>query len=95
MRYLTDLPSEATLLAQGRAILESTYDWTQGKKYEMVQTYSRPSSWSDSAGWHCRVSEHPAEEATFDELRQVLAVNKGQNEMKCVVAKAALLSPNH
>ncbi|KAH9981332.1 hypothetical protein BGW80DRAFT_1471900 [Lactifluus volemus] len=66
---LDELPSDQVALAAARELLESTKDWKKGKAYQnTVQTCSRPKSTGDGAGWHCRVSEHSPEEATFDEL---------------------------
>ena len=79
----TELPPEDKLIAQGHAILETTEKWKQGKTYyKSVATYSREKFKGESANWHCRVSEHGPEDATFDEFWSRLAVNKGENEVK-------------
>lgn len=70
------------MLAQGRALLESTHSWKQGKTFHKdVKTYSRPKASGEPAAWHCRVSEHAPEQATFDELWEKLGSNKGENEV--------------
>ena len=84
-----ELPSEEKLLAQGKSVLETTVNWEQGKTYhKAVKTSSRSKFKGESANWHCRVSEHGPEDATFDEFWAKLGVNKGQNEIKYVVVRA-------
>jgi hypothetical protein len=73
------------LIAQGKSVLETTAGWNQGKTYhKVVKTYSRPKFRGETANWHCRVSEHGPEEATFDEFWSRLGVNKGKNEVQYV-----------
>ena len=80
-----ELPAEEKLIAQGHSVLETTVNWKQGKTfYKVVKTYSRSKFRGEVANWHCRVSEHGPEEATFDEFWEKLGVNKGENEVKCV-----------
>jgi len=91
---VNELPSEETLLAQGRALLDGTSSWKKGKAFhKVVQTYTRPKFKGEPANWYCRVSEHPSEEASFDELWGKLGVNKGENEINYVeqVKKATLV----
>lgn len=77
-----ELPSEETILALGEALLESTKSWKQGKTFnKVVKTSSRPKGPQDGAPWHCRVSEHASEDATFDEFWSKLGEDK---EMQCV-----------
>ena len=77
------LPSAERVLAEGHALLESTQNWKQGKTVEKgVSLCSRAKQSGEPAAWHCRFSEHAPEEATFDELWEILGVNKGLNEMK-------------
>ena len=79
---LTELPSPDSVLAEGRALLESTTGWKQGKTFHnVVKTFSRPKAAREPAGWYCRVSEHGSEDATFDELWEKLGVDKGNNEV--------------
>lgn len=72
------------LLEVGRAVLKNSDNWKQGKSFinGTVRTYSRMKAPSDVAGWHCRVSEHTKEEATFDEFWRKLGENKAENEKK-------------
>ncbi|CAL1705168.1 unnamed protein product [Somion occarium] len=78
---LADIPSEHSILRAGRAALTSPIPWRQGKTYyHTVRTYSRPKSPWDGAAWHCRVSEHGSDEATFDEFWSKLGINKAANE---------------
>ena len=80
-----ELPSEETILALGEALLESTKSWKQGKTFnKVVKTSSRPKGPQDGAPWHCRVSEHAPEDATFDEFWSKLGEDKANNEMQCV-----------
>lgn len=80
-----ELPLEEKLIAQGHSVLETTDSWKQGKiHHKVVKTLSRPKFKGEIADWHCRVSEHGSEDATFDEFWSKLAENKGQNEVKYV-----------
>lgn len=56
--------------------------WKKGKTFAKgkVLTLSRPKGPADGAPWHCRVSEHTEEDATFDEFWGKLGVNKAVNE---------------
>ena len=76
-----ELPSEETILKAGRAILESTSSWKEGKTYAHgVKTLSRAKGPKDGANWHCRISEHTKDDATFDEFWSKLGENKPVNE---------------
>ncbi|KAG5341499.1 hypothetical protein C0989_010072 [Termitomyces sp. Mn162] len=75
------LPSEETVIAAGNRLIESTSTWKQGKTYHInVKTCHRPKSPADGAPWHCRISEHPPAEATFDQLWAKLGEDKALNE---------------
>ncbi|KIP12281.1 hypothetical protein PHLGIDRAFT_98205 [Phlebiopsis gigantea 11061_1 CR5-6] len=91
---VTELPPEDKLIAQAHSVLDTTDSWNQGKTYHnIVKTSSRAKFSGETANWHCRVSEHSPDEATFDDFWSRLAVNKGQNEMKYVseIKKATLI----
>ncbi|EKM55162.1 uncharacterized protein PHACADRAFT_255589 [Phanerochaete carnosa HHB-10118-sp] len=91
---VTELPPEDKLIAQGHAIMDTTDKWKQGKTYhETVRTYSRNKFKGETANWHCRVSEHGSEDGTFEEFWNLLAGNKGENEVNYVevVEKATLV----
>ncbi|KAI0072787.1 hypothetical protein K474DRAFT_1650455 [Panus rudis PR-1116 ss-1] len=85
---LSELPSEETVLAAGRAVLDSSSSWKEGKTFHRhgttVRTFAQPKGPQDGAGWHCRVSEHTAEDATFDEFWAKLGVDKAENEKEFV-----------
>ncbi|KAH9930738.1 uncharacterized protein B0H18DRAFT_1145168 [Fomitopsis serialis] len=83
---LSQLPSEETIAALGEALLDSTKSWKQGKTFQKgtVKTSSRPKGPQDGAPWHCRVSEHAPEDATFDEFWSKLGEDKANNEMQYV-----------
>ncbi|CCM04719.1 uncharacterized protein FIBRA_06907 [Fibroporia radiculosa] len=93
---ISELPSEETLVSLGQALLDSTPSWKQGKTYQkgIVKTCSRPKGPQDGAPWHCRLSEHTPEDATFDEFWSKLGVDKAQNEMQYIpdIKKVTLVS---
>ncbi|KAG6327390.1 hypothetical protein ID866_11699, partial [Astraeus odoratus] len=77
-----DVPSEDTLLALGRELLASTESWEKGKPLangKVLPLYRRAGS-GDPAPWHCRVSQHPKEDITFDEFWSKIGLNKPVNE---------------
>ncbi|KNZ73774.1 hypothetical protein J132_09676 [Termitomyces sp. J132] len=79
------LPSEETVIAAGNRLIESTSTWKQGKTYHInVKTCHRPKSPADGAPWHCRISEHPPAEATFDQLWAKLGEDKALNEKEFI-----------
>jgi hypothetical protein len=80
------LPSDEQVVAAGRDVLEATNSWKKGKRYQKntVQIYSRPKGPGDGASWYCRVSEHTAAEATFDEFWSKIGSNHSENEKECV-----------
>ncbi|KAG2077974.1 hypothetical protein BDR04DRAFT_1226796 [Suillus decipiens] len=83
-----EFPDEETILALGRQVIESTETWKVGKTFSKgtVQTLSRAKGPGDGAPWHCRVSKHTKEDATFDEFWSKLGVNKAENEKEFVPA---------
>ncbi|KII88304.1 hypothetical protein PLICRDRAFT_619643 [Plicaturopsis crispa FD-325 SS-3] len=80
------IPAEEAILSAARELLDSTATWKQGKSYSkhVVRTYSRPKVQGDGAAWHCRVSEHSKEDATFDEIWAKLGADKARNEMEFI-----------
>ncbi|KAH7889637.1 hypothetical protein F5I97DRAFT_1940937 [Phlebopus sp. FC_14] len=93
----TEIPSEDTILALGRELIESTKTWKQGKTYVKgnVLTFSRPKRPGDGAPWHCRVSEHTKEDATFEEFWSKLGVNKAHNEKEFIGAIKKVAQVRH
>ncbi|KAF9227854.1 hypothetical protein BS17DRAFT_793475 [Gyrodon lividus] len=85
---LEEIPAEDTINAVGKELLASTISWKKGKTFTKgnVLTLSRPKGPEDGAPWHCRVSVHTKEEATFDEFWSKLGVNKAENEKEFVGA---------
>ncbi|KAH9948969.1 hypothetical protein B0H21DRAFT_730952 [Amylocystis lapponica] len=83
---ITDIPSEESIVALGNALLDSTTSWKQGKSFQKntVKTLSRHKGPEDGAPWHCRVSEHTAQDATFDEFWSKLGVDKAENEKQYI-----------
>jgi len=81
-----DIPSEESILALANELIESTKTWKKGKSFakNTVQTFSRPKGPDDGANWHCRLSEHTSDDATFDEFWSYLGENKAQNEIKFI-----------
>lgn len=88
-------------MAAADALLESTSTWKEGKTYhKQVKTYSRAKAPGiDGAPWHCRVSIHKPEEATFELLWSKLGTNKAVNEKECEECSCCkllnLTSPYH
>ncbi|KAF8559635.1 hypothetical protein OG21DRAFT_470638 [Imleria badia] len=83
-----EVPPEDTIIALGQELLDSTVAWKKGKTFAKgkVLALSRPKGPADGAPWHCRVSEHTKEDATFDEFWGKLGVNKVVNEKEFVGA---------
>jgi len=83
---ISEIPSEDTIISLGQALLDSTTSWKPGKTYQkgVVKTCSRAKGPQDGAPWHCRVSEHTPQDATFDEFWSKLGVDHAENEMKFV-----------
>lgn len=86
-KTITELPSEETALAAAHALMTDTEKWKKGKKFDHghVQTYSRAKGAGDGAGWHCRVSEHGPEDATFDEFWKNLGIEHSVREKEYVI----------
>ncbi|KAK7693757.1 hypothetical protein QCA50_003329 [Cerrena zonata] len=82
---VSEIPSEDAILKAGRAILESTSSWKEGKTYHHnVKTLSRGKGPKDGANWHCRVSKHTKDDATFEEFWGKLGENKAENEKEFI-----------
>ncbi|KAF8136414.1 hypothetical protein EV363DRAFT_733520 [Boletus edulis] len=81
-----EVPSEDTIIALGKELIDSTATWKKGKTLAKgkVLTLSRPKGPGDGAPWHCRVSEHTKEDATFDEFWGKLGVDKAENEKEFI-----------
>jgi len=90
---LDELPSDEQVITAARDLLEATKSWKKGKAYgkKTVQTYSQQKSPDDGAPWHCRVSEHTPEEATFDEFRSKLGNPENEKEYIDELKKATLV----
>ncbi|KAJ7741588.1 hypothetical protein DFH07DRAFT_55621 [Mycena maculata] len=79
------IPSDEDVMAAADELLESTSSWKKGKTYhKQVETYSRAKAPEDGAPWHCRVSVHKSEEATFDKLWSKLGKDKAINEKEFI-----------
>jgi len=91
----TEVPSEETILAVGRSVIDSIDSWKQGKSFHhnTVRTYSRPKGPADGAAWFSRVSEHDANDASLDEFWSKLGADKAENEMNFIheIKKVALV----
>jgi hypothetical protein len=81
-----ELPSDEQVIAAAREVLEASKGWKKGKTYQKntVRTYSRLKGPGDGAPWYCRVSEHTADEATFDEFWSKIGFNHAENEKEYV-----------
>jgi len=81
-----DIPSQESILTAARELLDSLQSWKPGKIFHKnnVRTFSRPKGPADGAAWHCRVSEHTSEDATFDEFWSKLGVDKAVNEKEYI-----------
>ncbi|KAH9043278.1 hypothetical protein EDB85DRAFT_1914411 [Lactarius pseudohatsudake] len=81
-----ELPSDEQVVAAAREVLEASKGWKKGKAYQKntVRTCSNPKGPGDGASWHCRVSEHTAAEATFDEFWSKIGINHSENEKEYV-----------
>jgi len=93
------IPSDEEAMAAADALLESTSSWKEGKTYyKQVKTYHRAKAAEDGAPWHCRVSVHKPEEATFEKLWAKLGKDKAINEKEFIpdikkVTKVKEISP--
>jgi len=59
--------------------------WKSGKKTQVVQSYSRKDA-SDTFAWHARISKHPAEELSFDDLWGALSDDHYNKEAQYIGA---------
>lgn len=83
-RY-SEIPSEEALVQAAFDVLNSSSSWKAGKTFhKVVRTYSKSKGPGDGAPWHARVSEHTAEDATFDEFWSKLGEDHAQNEKEYV-----------
>jgi len=95
----SEIPSEESIIAEGKILIESTTSWKAGKTFfNSVKTSSRGKFQGDGAPWHCRISEHPPTDITFDQLWNKLSYNKAENELQFIheiqkVNKIKELSP--
>lgn len=62
------------IIAAGRELIESTDTWKKGKTFAGVKTLFH------SGDWHCRLSEHPPDQITFQQLWDKMAYDKAPNE---------------
>lgn len=85
---LGDIPPESTIITLGNELLASTESWKKGKTFGngKVLTLRRPPAQGSESSWHCRVSRHNKDDATFDEFWSKLGVNKAENEKQFVGA---------
>jgi len=83
MRQLLEIPSEGSIIAEGKVLIESTTSWKVGKTFfDVVKTSSRGKLQGDGAPWHCRISEHTPADITFHQLWDKLSYNKAENELQ-------------
>lgn len=78
-----DIPSEESIIAAGRELIESTDSWQLKKTINNVKVVHKPATSTDGS-WFCRISEHSPEEVTYDQLWDKMARNKAQNEKEYV-----------
>ncbi|KAF4614652.1 hypothetical protein D9613_002623 [Agrocybe pediades] len=82
---ISDLPPEEQIIAEGKALIESSTSWKAGKTFfDTVHTSYRGKLPGDGAPWYCRISEHKPEEITFDQLWEKLSKNKAENELQFI-----------
>ncbi|KAJ7046974.1 hypothetical protein C8F04DRAFT_1062339 [Mycena alexandri] len=77
------LPSDEEAMAAADTLFESSKTWKEGKTIKGVKTY-REKDPDDGAPWHCRVSVHKPEEATFEQLWAKLGKDKALNEKEFI-----------
>jgi len=83
MRQLLEIPTEESIIAEGKILIESTASWKAGKTFfDVVKTSSRGKLQGDGAPWHCRISEHTSTDITFNQLWDKLSNNKAENELQ-------------
>ncbi|KIK59604.1 hypothetical protein GYMLUDRAFT_44567 [Collybiopsis luxurians FD-317 M1] len=81
----SEIPPEEDILKAADTLIESCTSWKQGKTYQkVVKTYSRGKGPGDGAPWHCRISVHKREEATFDLMWAKLGKDKAVNEKEFI-----------
>jgi len=96
----SEIPSEEVIIEEGKKLIESTTSWTAGKTFfNSVQTCYRAKGDGDGAPWHCRISEHTPNEASFDIFWEKLSKDKPINEKEFIheikkVIKVKEVSPN-
>ncbi|KAG7092670.1 hypothetical protein E1B28_009005 [Marasmius oreades] len=79
-----NIPAEEPIFTAAEKILDLTTSWKPGKTYHGVKTFTGPKRPQDGATWHCRVSQHTPEEATFDQIWEKLGNNKAVNEREFI-----------
>lgn len=86
-----EVPSEEVIFAASETLIEGTPSWKAGKTYQkVVKTYSKAKATGDGAPWHCRISVHKPDEATFDQMWAKLGKDKAKNEMEWVLFRHQL-----
>ncbi|KAJ3736085.1 hypothetical protein DFJ43DRAFT_1129719 [Lentinula guzmanii] len=81
----SEIPSEEVIFQAADSLIESCASWKQGKTYyKVVKTHSRAKGPGDGAPWHCRISVHKPDEATFDQMWEKLGKDKPTNEMQFI-----------
>lgn len=86
-----EIPSEEAIVQAAHDIIDSITSWKAGKSFhKVVRTYSKPKGPGDGAPWHARLSEHGAEDATFDEFWSKLGDDHASNEKEYVVISTLL-----
>jgi len=82
----SELPPEDKVIQAGRELIEATLNWKSNGSFAkgVVTGYVHPKDADDDQPWFCRVSEHSAEEASFDEFWFGLGTNKPEHEKKFV-----------
>lgn len=84
--HCIEIPSEEAIVQAAHDIIDSITSWKAGKTFhKVVRTYSKPKGPGDGAPWHARISEHSAEDATFDEFWSKLGDDHASNEKEYVV----------
>ncbi|KIM48728.1 hypothetical protein M413DRAFT_437901 [Hebeloma cylindrosporum] len=81
----SEIPSEETIIFEGKVLIDSTASWKAGKTFfDVVKTSSRGKLEGDGAPWHCRISVHSPTDITFDQLWDKLSRNKAENELQFI-----------
>jgi hypothetical protein len=89
----TELPTDEAVITAAKELLATTTSWKRGKIYgkHAVQTSWRGADGPNEFSWHCRVSEHSREEATFDVMWDKLGPKGPDLEPELVSISSALL----